>query len=90
MKRYILALDVWRKRLDQIAGIIGKSRKENKSWGKEISEKEMRRLVISGNHYIRQGYSGFAIMGIAKLWEKETEKTGYLSLFIKPLPSSLS
>ena len=86
MKRYILSFDVWDKRLDKIARIIGKSRKEGKKWGGEVSEKEMKRLVISGNHYIRQGYSGFKIKGIAKLWVDETGKDWILHLLIKPPP----
>ena len=81
MKRYILPLDVWDKRLSRIAGIIGKWRKEGKrGWSYEVSEKEMRRLVISGNHYIRQGHYGFYIRGIAKLWVKETGKDYILRL----------
>jgi hypothetical protein len=86
VKRYILSFDVWDKRLDKIARIIGKSRKERKKWGGEVEEKEMRRLVISGNHYIRQGYSGFKIKGIAKLWVDETGKDWILHLLIKPPP----
>jgi hypothetical protein len=86
VKRYILSFDVWDKRLDKIARIIGKSRKEGKKWGGEVEEKEMRRLVISGNHYIRQGYSGFKIKGIAKLWVDETGKDWILHLLIKPPP----
>ena len=82
MKRYILPLDVWDKRLSRIAGIIGKARKEGKGWSDEVREKEMRRLVISGNHYIRQGYSGFSIRGIAKLWADETGKDWILHLLI--------
>ena len=86
MKRYILPLDVWDKRLSRIVGIIGKSRKEGKKWDGELSEKEMRRLVISGNHYIRQGYSGFKIRGIARLWTEETGKNWPLDLLIEPTP----
>ena len=52
MKRYILPFDVWDKRLDKIVRMIGKARKEGTKWGGEVSRKEMRRLVISGNHYI--------------------------------------
>ena len=86
MKRYILPLDVWDKRLDKIVVIIGKAKKEGKGWSDEVREKEMRRLVISGNHYIRQGYSGFNIQGIARLWANETGKTWLLDLLIKPPP----
>jgi len=86
MKRYILPLNVWDKRLDKIVGVIGKSRKEGKKWDGEVSEKEMRRLVISGNHYIRQGYSGFKIQGLAKLWANETGKNWPIHLLIKPPP----
>lgn len=86
MKRYILPFDVWDKRLDKIVRLIGKSRKEGKIWNGEVSEKEIRRLVISGNHYIRQGYSGFKIQGIAKLWVDETGKDWILHLLIKPPP----
>ena len=86
MKRYIIPFDVWDKRLDKIVGMIGKARKEGKrGWSYEVSEKEMRRLVISGNHYIRQGYSGFKVQGIAKLWVDETGKDWILHL-IKPPP----
>jgi hypothetical protein len=84
VKRYILPFDVWDKRLDKIVRVIGKSRKEGKKWGGEVSEKEMRRLVISGNHYIRQGYHGFRIQKIAKLWQDETGKKGICNLFIVP------
>jgi hypothetical protein len=83
VKRYILPFDVWDKRLDKIVGVIGKSRKEGKKWSGEVSEKEMRRLVISGIHYIRQGYSRFKIQGLAKLWANETGKTWPLNLLIK-------
>ena len=86
MKRYILPFDVWDKRLDKIVGKIGKARKEGTKWGGEVSRKEMRRLVISGNHYIRQGYSGFKIQGLAKLWANETGKDWILHLLIKPPP----
>jgi hypothetical protein len=86
VKRYILPFNVWDKRLDGIVRIIGKARKEGKKWGGEVEEKEMRRLVISGNHYIRQGYSGFKIKGIAKLWVDETGKDWILHLLIKPPP----
>ena len=61
MKRYIIPFDVWDKRLDRIVGMIEKAEKEGKGWSDEVREKEMRRLVISGNHYIRQGYPGFKI-----------------------------
>ena len=80
MKRYILPIDVWNKKLNRIVRIIGKARKEGKGWSNEVSEKEMRRLVISGNHYIRQGHYGFYIRGIAKLWVKETGKDYILRL----------
>ena len=86
MKRYILPFDVWNKRLERIVKVIGKSRKEGKGWSDEVREKEMRRLVISGNHYIRQGYSGFTIQGITKLWVRETGKDWILHLLIKPPP----
>ena len=82
MKRYILPFDVWDKRLDKIVKMIGKARKEGKGWSDEVREKEMKRLVISGNHYIRQGYSGFRIKGIAKLWADETGKVWILRLLI--------
>lgn len=72
MKRYIIPFDVWDKRLDQIVGMIEKAEKESKGWSDEVREKEMRRLVISGNHYIRQGYPGFKIQVIAKLWANKT------------------
>ena len=52
MKRYIIPFDVWDKRLDKIVGMIGKARKEGKGWSGEVREKEMGRLVISGNHSI--------------------------------------
>lgn len=86
MKRYIIPFDVWDKRLDEIIGMIGKARKEGTKWGGEISEKEMRRLVISGNHYIRQGYYRFKIKGIAKLWANETGKNWPLDLLIESPP----
>ena len=86
MKRYIIPFDVWDKRLDKIVRIIGKSRKEGRSWSGEVNQKEMKRLVISGNHYIRQGYSGFKIKGIAKLWVDETGKDWILRLLIEPPP----
>ena len=56
--------------------MIGKSRKEGRKWGGLVDRKEMRRLAISGNHYIRQGYSGFKITGIVRLWEDETGEKG--------------
>ena len=86
MKRYILPFDVWDKRLDEIIRMIGKARKKGTKWGGEIREKEMKRLVISGNHHIREGYSGFKIRGIAKLWMEETGNDWILHLFIGPLP----
>jgi hypothetical protein len=86
MKRYIIPFDVWDKRLVEIVRMIGKSRKEGKRWDGEVMEKEMRRLVISGNHYIRQGYSGFKIQGLAKLWAIETGNSWPLDLLIKPPP----
>ena len=89
MKRYILPFDVWDKRLDKIVGMIGKARKEGRKWSGEVNRKEIRRLVISGNHYLRLGYDGFKIMGIAKLWQDEAGEKGLTSLFIEPLPSSL-
>ena len=91
MKRYILPFDVWNKRLDKIVGMIGKSRKEGKKWGGEVTKKEMKRLVITWNHYQRKrGYiSKLKIMGVAKLWEDETGEKGLTSLFIEPLPPAL-
>jgi hypothetical protein len=91
MKRYILPFDVWDKRLDKIVGMIGKARKEGTKWGGEISRKEMRRLVISGNHYLRKDayISRLKIMGVTKLWQDETGETGLTSLFNEPLPSRL-
>lgn len=81
MKRYILPIDVWDKRLDRM---IVKARKVGKGWSDEVKEKEMRRLIISGNHYIRQGYFGFKIRKIAKLWVEETGKDKILHLFTPP------
>ena len=71
--------------------MIGKARKEGTKWGGEVSRKEMRRLVITWNHYQRkEGYiSKLKIMGVAKLWQDETGEKGIVDLFIKPLPSSL-
>ena len=91
MKRYIIPFDVWDKRLDKIVGMIGKARKEGTKWGGEITKKEMRRLVISWNHYWRiNGYiSKLKIMGVAKLWEDETGEKGIVDLFIEPLPPIL-
>ena len=87
MKRYIIPFDVWDKRLDKIVGMIGKARKEGKNWGDEVSRKEVRRLVISGNHYLRKGStSKLKIMGVAKLWQDETGEKGIIDLFIEPLP----
>jgi len=89
VKRYIIPFDVWDKRLDQIVGMIGKARKEGTKWSGEVSQKEMRRLVISGNHYLREGRtSKLKIMGVAKYWQDETGEKGILDLFIEPLPSS--
>ena len=91
MKRYILPLDVWDKRLDKIVRMIGKARKEGTRWGREVSLKEMRRLVISGNHHLRKDayISRLKIMGVTKLWQDETGETGLTSLFNEPFPSSL-
>ena len=87
MKRYILPFDIWDKRLSRIAVIIIEFRKKGwKGWSNKVEEKEMRRLIISGNHYIRQGYSGFKIQGIAKLWVDETGKDWILHLLIEPPP----
>jgi hypothetical protein len=90
MKRYIIPFDVWDKRLDKIVRIIGKARKEGKHWGGEVTKKEMRRLVISGNHYLRKDnyVSRLKIMGVAKLWQDETGEKGIVDLFIEPLPSA--
>ena len=90
MKRYILPFDVWDKRLDKIVRMIGKARKEGTKWGEEVSRKEMRRLVISGNHYLRKDnyVSRLKIMGVAKLWQDETGEKGIVDLFIEPLPSA--
>jgi len=90
MKRYILPFDVWDKRLDKIVGMIGKARKEGTKWGGEVSRKEMRRLVISGNHYLRKDnyVSRLKIMGVAKFWQDETGEKGIVDLFIEPLPSA--
>jgi hypothetical protein len=92
MKRYILPFDVWDKRLDKIVGIIGKARKEGTKWGGEVSRKEMRRLVISGNHYLRKNnyVSRLKIMGVAKFWQDETGEKGIIDLFIEPLPPAFS
>ena len=87
MKRYILSFDDWNKRLNKILGIIGKARKKGKGWSDEVSEKEMRRLIISGNHHIRLGYrDGVRMKGIVKLWVDETGKIWPLRLLIKPPP----
>ena len=87
MKRYILPFNVWDKRLDGIVRIIGKSRKEGKTWSGKVEEKEMRRLIISGNHYIRLGYPGrYKIHGITKLWVGETGKDWILHLLIELPP----
>ena len=87
MKRYIIPFDVWNKRLDQIVRMIGKARKEGRKWGGEVEKKEMKRLVISGIHYLREGRgSRLKTMGVAKLWQDETGET--LNLFIEPLPSA--
>lgn len=90
MKRYILQFDVWNKRLDKIVMMIGKARKEGKHWGGEVTKKEMRRLVITWNHYQRKwGYvSKLKIMGVAKFWQDETGEKGIVDLFIEPLPSA--
>ena len=90
MKRYIIPFDVWDKKLDEIVGMIGKARKEGKHWGGEVTKKEMRRLVITWNHYQRKvGYvSKLKAMGVAKLWQDETGEKGIVDLFIEPLPSA--
>jgi hypothetical protein len=90
VKRYIILFDVWDKRLDEIVRMIGKARKEGKHWGGEVTKKEMRRLVISGNHYLRKDnyVSRLKIMGVAKLWQDETGEKGIVDLFIEPLPSA--
>lgn len=87
MKRYILPLDVWDKRLDKIVRIIGKARKEGTKWGGEVSRKEMRRLVITWNHYQRKKVyiSKLKAMGVAKLWQDETGEKGIVDLFIEPI-----
>ena len=87
MKRYILPFDVWDKRLDRIVRIIGKARKEGTKWGGEITKKEMRRIVITWNHYWRRGsyISRLKVMGVAKLWVDETGEKEILNLFIEPL-----
>jgi hypothetical protein len=67
--------------------MIGKARKEGKKWGREVEKKEMKRLVISGIHYLREGRgSRLKIMGMAKLWQDETGEKGIIDLFIEPLP----
>ena len=90
MKRYILPFDVWDKRLDKIVSMIGKARKEGKHWGGEVTKKEMRRLVITWNHYQRKTgcASKLKVMGVAKLWQDETGEKGIVDLFIEPLPSA--
>ena len=90
MKRYIIPFDVWDKRLDKIVRMIGKARKEGTKWGGEVTKKEMRRLVITWNHYQRKrGYvSKLKIMGVAKLWQEETGEKRIVDLFIEPLPSA--
>ena len=91
MKRYIIPFEVWDKRLDKIVGMIGKARKEGTKWGGEVSRKEMRRLVISWNHYQRRRswtLSKLKVMGVAKLWQDETGEKGIIDLFIEPLPSA--
>lgn len=56
--------------------MIGKARKEGTKWEGEITKKEMRRLVITGIHYLRDGRgSRLKVMGMAKLWEYETGET---------------
>ena len=88
MKRYIIPFDVWDKRLDKIVRMIGKARKEGTKWGGEVNRKEMRRLVITWNHYRRKGgcVSKLKAMGVAKLWQDETGEKGIVDLFIEPLP----
>ena len=85
MKRYIISLDVWYKRLDEIVEMIGKARKEGTKWGGEVTKKEIRRLVITWNHYYyhrKIGYvSKLKIMGVAKLWQDETGEKGIVNLF---------
>ena len=85
MKRYILPFDVWYKRLDEIVQMIGKARKEGTKWGGEVTKKEIRRLVITWNHYYyhrKIGYvSKLKIMGVAKLWQDETGEKGIVNLF---------
>jgi hypothetical protein len=90
MKRYIIPFDVWDKRLNKIIGMMGKARKEGKHWGGEVTKKEMRRLVITGNHYLRNGCDSrrFKIMGVVKLWQDETGEKELTTLFIEPLPSA--
>ena len=87
MKRYILPFDVWDKRLDDIVRMIGKARKEGTKWGREVSRKEMRRLVITWNHYQRKKFyvSKLKAMGVAKLWQDETGEKGIVDLFIEPI-----
>ena len=90
MKRYIIPFDVWDKRLDEIVRMIGKARKEGKHWGGEVTKKEMRRLVITWNHYQRKTgcTSKLKAMSVAKLWQDETGEKGIVDLFIEPLPSA--
>ena len=85
MKRYILPFNVWYERLDEIVEMIGKARKEGTKWGGEVTKKEIRRLVITWNHYYyhrKIGYvSKLKIMGVAKLWQDETGEKGIVNLF---------
>ena len=85
MKRYILRFDVWYKRLDEIVEMIGKARKEGTKWGGEVTKKEIRRLVITWNHYYyhrKIGYvSKLKIMEVDKLWHGETGEKGIVNLF---------
>ena len=84
MKRYILYLDVWDKRLDEIIEIIT-NKVNGTNWIGEITEKELRRLIISSNHYTRQGYSSFRITVISRLWSKETGKSWVNDLINEPV-----
>ena len=61
---------------------------EGTKWGGEVTKKEMRRLVISWNHYQRKReyISKLKVIGVAKLWEDEMGEKGILDLFIEPLP----
>lgn len=84
MKRYILYHDVWDKRLDEIIKIIEIHKLNGTSWTGEITEKELRRLIISSNHYTRLGYSSFRITAISRFWSEETGKSWVNDLINEP------